>query len=103
MALLSIVGVVDIFGANVKPSAKRIHQCLYPFYLQVCWSSGSVIGYNADADSLAAAVPGSARYDGPLSLPFFGGQYLAVAGTKAVADNKVTVYILRTGQAIERS
>jgi len=102
LLLLPITGVVDIFRRDVKLSEQLFYECLCPFYLKVCWADGFVIGYNADADSLTAAVPGSPRYDGPLSLPFFGWLYLAVASAEAVADNKVAVDVLWTGQATER-
>ena len=100
--LLPITWIVDIFRLNVKLSGQLFNECLYPFYLKVCWADGFVIGYNADADSLTAAVPGSPRYDRPLSLPLFGWLYLAVTGTEAIADNKVAVDVLWTGQATER-
>jgi hypothetical protein len=60
---LSIVGVVDIFGWNVKLSAERFYERFYSFYLEVGRPSGFAIGYDADADSLRTSVPSSARYD----------------------------------------
>jgi len=58
---------------------------------------GFAVGYDADADSLAAAIPGSAWYDRPLSLPFFGWLYLAIVSAEAIAQTEVTVDILGTG------
>lgn len=102
LQLLPIAGVVDIVGLNVKLSGQLFYERPCPFYLKVCWADGFVVGYNADSDGLTAAVPGSVRYDRPLPLPFFGWLYLAVAGTEAIADNKVAVDVLWTGQATER-
>jgi len=53
---------VDGLSFNIKLSVKPFYKSLYPLYLQVGWASGFAVGYSADADSLAAAVPGSARY-----------------------------------------
>jgi len=102
LLLLPITGVVDMFRLNAKLSGQLFYERPYPFYLKVCWADGFVVGYNADSDSLTAAVPGSVRYDRPLPLPFFSWLYLAVIGTEAIADNKVTVKVLRAGQATER-
>ncbi len=63
---------------------------------------GFTVGYNAEAYSSSAAVPGSAGYYRPLSLPFFGWLYLTIAVAEPVADNKVAVDILRTCQAVQR-
>jgi len=103
LLLFPVAGVENIFRLNDKLSGQRLCQRLYPFYLAVCWPDGFVIGYNAYADGLTAAVPGLSWYDRPLSLPFFGWLYLAIIGTEAVTDNEVAVEVLRTGQAAERS
>lgn len=52
-----------MFGLNVKLSAECFYECFCSFYLEVGWAGGFTVGYDADADSLAAAIPGSARYD----------------------------------------
>ena len=62
LSLLPIVGIVDVLELNVELSAQSFYQCLYPFYLEVGWKGGFTVSYNADADSLTAAVPGSAWY-----------------------------------------
>lgn len=85
LLLLPIIGIVDILRVNVKLSAQAFYQCLYPFSLVLGWTGGFTVGYNADTDSLAAAVPGSAGYDWPLSLPFFGWLYLSVVAAEAIA------------------
>lgn len=59
--LSPVAGVIDGFGGDVKPSAQGFYQRLGSFDLAVCWECGFAIGYDADADSLGAAVPGSAR------------------------------------------
>src|SRR4030042_1873930 len=97
LSLLPITWVVDILRLNVKLSGQCLYERFYPFYLEVCWAGGFVICYNADADSLTAAIPGLPRYNRPLSLPFFGWLYLAVIGTEAITDNKVIVDVLWTG------
>ncbi len=84
LCLLPIIGIVDMLGPNVELSAQSFYQCLCPFYLEVGWAAGFTVGYNTDTDSLTAAVPCSAWYDGPLSLPFFGWLYLAVVAAEAV-------------------
>ena len=61
--LLPIVGIIDVFGQNLKLSAQVFHQHLCSFYLAVSWAGCFAVRYNTDADSLRAAVPGSARYD----------------------------------------
>jgi len=63
LLLLSIVWVIDVFGANVKFSVQSINKRFGPFYLEVCWLGGIAIGYDADADGLAGSVPGLAGYD----------------------------------------
>ncbi len=78
------------------------YQLLYPFYLAICWAAGVSVGYNAYADGAAAAIPGSARRDRPLFLPFFGCLYLAITSAKTIANNKMAVDVLRTRQAAER-
>jgi hypothetical protein len=102
LQLLPITWVVDIVRLNVKLSGQLFYECPHPFCLEVCRAGGFVIGYNADSDSLTTAVPGSVWYDGPLPLPLFGRLYLAVIGAEAITDNKVTVEVLRAGQAAER-
>ena len=98
-----IARVVDGLRLNAELSIQRFHECLYAFYLKVGWVGDFAVSYNADADGLTVAVPGSAWDARPLSLPFFGRLYLAVAPAEAVADNKVAVDILGTGQAVQRS
>jgi len=83
--LPSIAGIVDRFGRDAKLFAEFFHQHLYSLYLAIRWAGGFSVSYNADANSLTAAVRGSAWYDRPLSLPFFGWLYLAVAATMTVA------------------
>jgi hypothetical protein len=102
LLLLPITGVVDIFRLNVKLSGQRFYERPYPFYLKVCWADGFVIGYNTDTDSLTASEPSSLWHNRPLSLPLFGWLYLAITGTEAIADNKVTVDVFWTSQAAER-
>ena len=63
LLLLPIAGVVDGLGLDVELSAQPFYQCLYPFYLAVGWARLRRVSYDADADSLTAAVPGSAGYD----------------------------------------
>jgi len=100
--LSPITWVIDGLGANVELSAQLFYQCLCPFYLEVGWAGGFTVGYNAEAYSSSTAVPGSAGYYRPLSLPFFGWLYLTIAVAEPVADNKVAVDILRTCQAVQR-
>jgi hypothetical protein len=104
---------VDGFRPNIEFSGQRFYQCLCPSYLEVGWSYGFVVGYNADVNSLFAALgwcfvqhqlspadtsPPAAGLRqtalvqlvrGALSLPIFGWQYLAVVADAAVADNKM--------------
>jgi len=94
--------VVDGLWPNVEFSVQLFDEFLYPFNLEVCWKGSFAVSYNADADSLAAVVPGSAWYDWPLSLPFFAWLYLAIVTAQAVANNKVAVDILGIGQATQR-
>jgi len=97
-----IAGVVDGFGLNAKHSAQLFYQYLCPSFLGTSRLSGFAVSYNADSDSLTTAVPGPARYNRPLSLPFFGRLYLSVATAETVTDDKVAVDILGTGQAAQR-
>ena len=57
------VGVVDRFGANVELSGQCFDKLFSPFYLEIARSGALVVGYNADANSVTAAVPGSPGYD----------------------------------------
>jgi hypothetical protein len=103
LSLLPIVGVVDALGLNVELSRQFFYQHLCPLYLEVGGTSGFAISNNANADSLAGSIPRSARHNRPLSLPLFGWLYLAIFPAEAVANNKVAVDILGTGQAAQRS
>ena len=61
--LLPFSWVVDRFGINIEFSVKPFDQLLYSFNLAISWATGAAVGYNADADSAAAAIPGSAWCD----------------------------------------
>ena len=63
LSLPPIAGVADGFGPNVELSVQRFYECLYAFYLKVGWAGGFAVSYNTDANSLTAAVRGSAWYD----------------------------------------
>lgn len=99
---LPITGIVDRFRSNVELSAQSFDHRLRPFDLRVSRGNGSAVGYNTDANSLAAAMPGWAGYYGPLSLPFFGCLYSAVPAAAAVAQTEMEVDILGAGQASQR-
>jgi len=102
LLLLPIAGIVDGFGLNIELSAQSLYQRLRPFYLEVSRANGFAISYNTNADSLTGAIPGSAGYYRPLSLPLFCWLYLAIAATEAIAYAEVAVDILRTCQAVQR-
>ena len=90
---------MDVFGVNVELFAQSVDEYFQSFYLAVGWVGGFAVGYHADSDSLAVSVPCSIGYCGPLPLPFFCGEYLAVFGAIAVAYTKMEVDIIGAGQA----
>ena len=61
--LLPILWVVDGLCPNVEFSVQPFDEFLYPFYLEVGWKGGFAVSYNADADSLPAAMPGFRCHD----------------------------------------
>lgn len=63
VALQPGFGVVDRFGANVELSGQCFNKFFSSFYLEIARSGGLVVGYNADANSVTATVPGSPGYD----------------------------------------
>lgn len=83
--LSPIVWVVDGFRPNAELFAQSIQERFQPFYLAIGQVSGFAVSYNADSDSLTAAVPGAAGDERPLSLPFFCWLYLSVFAAKTVA------------------
>jgi len=82
--LSPIAWVGDGFGSNAKLSAQFVQKCFYSLYLRVCQGHGFAVGYNADTYGLTGAVPGRARYEGPLSFPLFCCLYLSVFAAAAV-------------------
>lgn len=62
---------------------------------------GFPIWYDAEADSLAGALPVSARYGRELPLPFSGWLYFTVVAAETVANNKVAVDVIGIVQTVE--
>ncbi len=82
--LAPIAWVGDRFRLNAKLSAETIQECFHSLYLRVGHGHGFAIGYNADAYSLAGAVPSWAWYEGPLPFPLFCCLNLPVFAAGAV-------------------
>ena len=78
-------GIIDELGFDVEFSAQSFDEGFGSSYLAVGRTDGFTVGNDADSNGLAVAVPRSAWDDRPLSLPFFGWLYLAVAAAKPVA------------------
>ena len=79
-----IAWIGDGFWSNSKLSAQSIQKCFYSLYLRVGQGHGFAVGYNANADSFAGAVPCGAWYEGPLPFPLFCCLYLPVIAAAAV-------------------
>jgi hypothetical protein len=84
-------------------SKEGLDKGINPLFLEICRFCGYAVGYNADADCLAVAVPAATRNSRPLLLPFFARLNLAVLTPKAVADNEMAVDILGVGYTVKRS
>jgi len=95
-------GEADGGWVNVEFSGQAIDEGFGSFYLQLGRVSIFTIGNDADTDGLSAVACAPGRSGSVLSCPSVGSLDEAIAATKAVTDDEVTIKVFGVSQACER-